>query len=111
MDAQIALREITPAAANFACLHQVYRRDFYARVDGQAIALCSFKLKTDPVVRRAALRPKNCGLPLQILDDHIRAPAVEKVPHGDSTAHARNLDRRPDHLSHVLKRSASLIQK
>ena len=54
---QVVLREITCSAQHFAELNQVARDRTDTRIQGEAIAFCSFQLKADPMVLWAAFRP------------------------------------------------------
>src|SRR5208282_935071 len=111
VQAQITLRQVASTAENFAQLHQVSGRGSYACIQSQTIALYSFQLKTDPMVRRAAFGTQNHGLAHQVFYDGLHLPVVEKIAHRHPATHLRDLNRISNHLAGVPESSVALIDK
>src|SRR5271169_3759641 len=109
--AQVVLRQITPAAEDFAYLHQVSGGSAYTRIQGQTIALYAFQLETDPMVLWASFGTQNHGLAHQIFNHGLHLSVVEKVAHSKPAADLRDLNRLSSQPAGIPEGSVPLIDK
>src|SRR5580658_7982905 len=86
MKTHVVLRKIASSAEHFPKLHQVSRSHSHSRVQRKPITLHSLQLKADPMIFRAALRPKDHRLADEILDNRFHSAVVEQIAYGESSA-------------------------